>query len=663
MDTEIKQVPPPWPKVDVHVGPETAKEVFIKFGLLSTVRGIPRIFKARNLFLSILWGVVVVVFLTVSLYQAIYIISGFLRYSSYQEQTIKLSKSTRFPDVTICSLQPFRSQRSLKKDNIKKAEVLVNEYFYNVSNKISNYSYEEYFQAELQYYKGKYATRFTWERNNEKYYDDTENDDDDDDDNFDAEYEAPHYGNHYDSHTDQELAHTGGKSRKKRRKPEVHRKTTGNRAPVREYTDNETIRNLLMTTSGLFQNIDSDLRKKLSHQRDIIDDCSYTVQNGKHLESIDCKVKLFQYPQYFNCYTIQRQVKKGMVVEVDIKLYLDDDIHLLYPKHYMYDTDAQKHGVRVVIHDDQSYPDLHTSGYDIPPGMAANFNLHTQRWLHLPPPYGNCNSDERMVLKDSKKHRYRYVQHTCEEMCIQRKINEQCHCIDPSLITDAKTSMDPKQPDKRLPFCADISFSRQIISSRLACMYDYKFNPPGKCPCPLPCKRFEYSSSSVDMAKWPHESFHIPFYQLTQEKRNLTFPTLDKLINKLHTFKYGLEPIAYEAESDTDSIVVEKLIRTHIFQRNFVSIKVSRPTFEVHYVTEKPAIEIATLMSRVGGIMNFWLGITFITVMELVEVIYDCILLVSKKIRSKKNRDEDKDIVTDIVDNAEIKKDPDLTES
>ncbi|XP_064623800.1 FMRFamide-activated amiloride-sensitive sodium channel-like [Lineus longissimus] len=640
---EAKHATPPWPKVDVHAAPRTVREVFIKFGLLSTVRGIPRIFKARNPFLSILWGVVVVTFLSISLYQAIYIISGYLRFSTYQEQTIKLSQSTRFPDVTICSLQPFRSFKSLKRERVKKAELIVNEYFYNVSKKISNYSYEEYYQSELKYYKGEEVTPFTWERNGGDYYDD-----DDGDLDLDLDLES----NLWESDNDDEIKHAAGGRRPKRRSPVHHMSSS-----ARDYVDNETIRNLLMSTTGLFQNIDSHLRKKLSHQSDLIDDCSYTIQNGKHLETVACKVKLFQYPQYFNCYTIQRKVRRGMVVGLDIKLYLDDDVHLLYPKHYIHDTDAQKHGIRVVIHDPDTYPDLHINGYDIPPGMAANFNLHTKLWVHLPPPYGNC-TDEKLVLKDSHGRTYRYVQHTCEEMCIQRKINEQCHCIDPGLITDAVTSMDPKQPDKRLPFCANISFSRQIISSRLACMYDFRFNPPGKCPCPLPCKRYEYTSTSVDMAKWPHESFHIPFYQSTQETRNISFPTIDKLLKSLHTFVYGLEPIAYEAESDTDSIVVDKLIKTHVFQRNFASVKVTRPTFEIHYVTERPAIDVSTLMSRVGGIMNFWLGITFITVMEFVEVIYDSILLLCRRIARKKTKNDDKGEVVKTDDS----KDQDLLE-
>jgi hypothetical protein len=628
----------PWPKVDVHQAPSSARDVFIKFGLMSTVRGIPRIFKARNKFLSIFWATTVLAFLVLSFFQVYQIVDGFLGFHVKQEHNIKLSRTATFPDVTVCSLQPFRSKKSLMSDSVETAETLVNQYFFNVSNRILNQSYEDYMHTEFQYKAGKAY----WSRDIDHLYDDEDNpnlDWWDDDRSVGNEATTPSYDSE-----DSQTASAWGERGRKRRTPKIRLSSER-----RHLVDDETMRNILMTTAGLYQNIPTHLREKLGHQNSIIDQCIYTVQTvrEKRLETVNCTIQVFYYPQYFNCYTVSLGENKGIVVvELVIKLFLDDDVSLKYPKHYTRDTDSQKHGVRVVIHDPGSYPDVYHDGHDVPPGMSANFIIRTNRRKHLAPPYGQCSRDVEGI-KDMYDNPFNYRKKTCEDQAIQRKINTDCHCIDPGKITDPATSRNASLPDGRLPYCMDIRFSKTTVSSRLACMYDFNMNPPGIYNCPSRCKHYDYITT-MDMAKWPHESFHLPLYETAQKDRNVSFPHLNSAINEMKTAD-ETEEQAYKDEAESKA--TELLLKAHIFQRNFVSLTFSRPTFEVNYIVDTPAIDAPTLMSRIGGIMSFWLGITFITVIEFVEVIYDSVCLMLRNRREKLKQKN-----TEVENNGEVER-------
>jgi hypothetical protein len=97
--------------------------------------------------------------------------------------------------------------------------------------------------------------------------------------------------------------------------------------------------------------------------------------------------------------------------------------------------------------------------------------------------------------------------------------------------------------------------------------------------------------------------------------------------------EYNIHDHKGAAKFDVEKIFSSKstLMDTDSFQRNFVAVMVQKETFEVNIVEEKPDISLAKLLSSVGGIMCFWLGITLITTMEIVELIYDLIMFCCDK--------------------------------
>ncbi|XP_064641880.1 FMRFamide-activated amiloride-sensitive sodium channel-like [Lineus longissimus] len=602
----------PKKKYDPTKPPQTVGQCFLKFLMTTSVRGVGRIFKTKSRLLMILWTTVVLAFLILSIYQVSEIIRGYFRYDTTQEQRIRIPRKIPFPDITLCNLQPFRRQPHSVPGQISDAELLVLEYFDNVTRRMKEY--------------GKGVTgALDWDRSDAPFHHDAEDPTDKEgaknNPNFskydyfdpgDGEPEEPDV--YYDEGDDVQ-----GESLKQQK----------------EIIDRSTLEGILSTTAAIYQNVNHTMRNKIGHEANMIGHCVFTVQSGRRLQTDKCDIRLFKHPQYFNCFTISRdQTKPGTILDLSLDLFLDDEIHLFYPEMYRVDKASQLHGIKVVVHEPGSFPNIGKKGFNVPPGMAANFYLITKRWQNQPPPYGTCsheNADKRIKTWDGKV--FRYEKNTCQDQCIQEHINSKCHCVDAELI-------HPRNNTKGLPFCVGLSTDLGSILRRVACMYDFRLRPPIAClECTLPCHRYDYGTTET-MSEWPHESFHLPLYTGIKNKRNITLDELEKIIKTKEEFNLHdpERPSKFNPTKITDS--KKTLMDTDSFQRNFVSVTVQKETFEVSIVEEKPDISLAKLLSSVGGIMCFWLGITVITTMEIVELIYDLIMFCFD--RRSKEGDKDK---------------------
>jgi hypothetical protein len=187
------------------------------------------------------------------------------------------------------------------------------------------------------------------------------------------------------------------------------------------------------------------------------------------------------------------------------------------------------------------------------------------------------------------------------------------------------------------------------------------------------------------MSRWPHASFQLPLFKVRiaqQEKER--YDTADqevpattigvekglgeagsvegsgegdlnsgyaakaspldnyyKHINKLvqNALKNGSDEMNMEEEAKRMMEEARQMLLTSdLMQRNFIKIKVVRPSHDVMYVEEVPELGISSFLSGIGGAMNFWMGITLIVVMELVELIFDLFDLLFGNNKSKKRR-------------------------
>ena len=86
----------------------------IQFLKVTSIKGIPRIFRTKSYFLKTVWGISVICFISMAAYQVTLLSKAYLEYNSVislTEHPVDLSGQTphaiRFPDITFCNLNPF----------------------------------------------------------------------------------------------------------------------------------------------------------------------------------------------------------------------------------------------------------------------------------------------------------------------------------------------------------------------------------------------------------------------------------------------------------------------------------------------------------------------------------------------------------------------------
>ncbi len=77
--------------------------------------------------------------------------------------------------------------------------------------------------------------------------------------------------------------------------------------------------------------------------------------------------------------------------------------------------------------------------------------------------------------------------------------------------------------------------------------------------------------------------------------------------------------------SGDESAAVSRLMQLQNVERNFLSIIVSRPNFDIVRVEEKAVVTLTSLFSQIGGLLSIWVGITMICIVEVAELLLNCI--------------------------------------
>ena len=97
------------------------REIVVDTVTTTSLKGVPKIVKAKEWPVKLLWSLGFVILLTACIYQTQYILVEYFKYpsvTSIQESVLKLygNDSVRTPDIFICNLQPFSSNTSGNQD-------------------------------------------------------------------------------------------------------------------------------------------------------------------------------------------------------------------------------------------------------------------------------------------------------------------------------------------------------------------------------------------------------------------------------------------------------------------------------------------------------------------------------------------------------------------
>lgn len=301
------------------------------------------------------------------------------------------------------------------------------------------------------------------------------------------------------------------------------------------------------------------------------------------------------------------------------------DIRVLPGLHESQSPVSASEGVRVVIHPPDTQPFPFTEGYDVPPGFSASFGIKPRMNIRMGPPHGRC-ADRNPFGED--KARYRGI--SCQKMCLQSHVIKTCGCADSSLPTVPGTTVRPCRNNDEFPDscmfnatgeCLKILFrlyagiqcarkTRDWITKNTTLMED--------CKCFPPCDEILYDVS-YSLSKWPASgyegdaAYYDVFYIEGFKERFL------------HTPKYNV--VTSYFTDLTRETTMKDFARLNIYVADSNVIKTQESG---DYTTNQ-------LVSDIGGQLGLWVGISIITLTEVIELMCEIIrYLLSAKMATPK---------------------------
>lgn len=144
----------------------------------------------------------------------------------------------------------------------------------------------------------------------------------------------------------------------------------------------------------------------------------------------------------------------------------------------------------------------------------------------------------------------------------------------------------------------------------------------GSCDCPTPCKNFEYTFS-ISQVPWPNLAYQPAFY--------CTFIATNP---RIHQHFRSYEEITFCSEQGAD--VLQHYDYYDSIRNNFLQLNVMFPSAKKTVLKDKASSSWETLFSNIGGTLNLWIGVTFITLIEICELLSD--ILNDIRCRGQQNR-------------------------
>lgn len=340
-------------------------------------------------------------------------------------------------------------------------------------------------------------------------------------------------------------------------------------------------------------------------------------------------VKFFD-PYYFNCFTynapqsgdtaLSEGIENGwssIVFSGSGMLDKNSDIRVLPGLHESRSSVSASEGVRVVIHPPGTIPFPFTEGFDVPPGFSASFGIRPRRIKRIGPPHGNCTDSNPFGMDGTivdQGNSYRMM--SCQKMCLQNYIIQSCGCKDIALPDIPGVSASPCRHTADFPDHCMINASEECLQhflsqyTRIQCIRNTKeaitknSTLMDNCNCFPPCDEILYDVS-YSLSKWPASGYEGDaayfdvFYVEHFRERFLKTPKFNMV-----------------ASYFTDAT------REHTMT-DFARLNVYIADSNVIITQELEDYTSTQLVSDIGGQLGLWIGISIITLAEVIELVCD----------------------------------------
>ena len=341
------------------------------------------------------------------------------------------------------------------------------------------------------------------------------------------------------------------------------------------------------------QNIEYNKRKTLGYQLDdMLVSCSFNFQV--------CTKDDFQYyydSWYDNCYIFNSgkyvnnsKIKKvtktdseysGLVLE----LYTGNPLNETFLSY--------EDGFIVSIHNQSYLPFSSDSGYKVEAGAETDFKVTRNFVTNLPPPHGSCqdtnnNTQFSSIYFDyiTKKLGLNYTQKLCIQACMQQLFENSCHCYG---------TLWPKINDS-IHYCSDMT---EIYCLNNFMMSSLSTNDSScNSLCPIECKSIEYAVSTYRAA----------------------YPTKFYAENML--LKYAQQKNLNLSQDD--------------IYKAFVKLNINYESMKYKTTVQTISIQPEDLLSNLGGTLGLYIGISLLSLVEIIELFIGLIFICIKYKKARK---------------------------
>jgi hypothetical protein len=241
-------------------------------------------------------------------------------------------------------------------------------------------------------------------------------------------------------------------------------------------------------------------------------------------------------------------------------------------------------GVRVIIHEQGTYPFPATEGFSVPVGFQTDVGISFRKMDRLPAPYGNCDDGTEYAAINGKA----YDSAMCLTECVHEQIAKQCNCyvfvqyVRPAFLHDLKKCETDEE------FICAIRVEKDHAKQAF------------DCDCPLSCEETEYLSSTTS-SQFPSPGYaDVLAKQVCHREQEL--------------IKNGVQfvPICQEMK--------QTKTRYQFMKNNFLAITVYVRHLNYEGVTEEVVYPLINFLADMGGTMSLYCGYSSLTAVELVAL-------------------------------------------
>ena len=244
-------------------------------------------------------------------------------------------------------------------------------------------------------------------------------------------------------------------------------------------------------------------------------------------------------------------------------------------------------GYHIMI-DNQTYKISNSKNIDISVGTETDIVLSRLYSSLKPKPFSYCIELDKIDSFDSDLYRYMfksnktYRQFDCYELCLQKNIIETCKCYISSF-------------DKLNGNIPCLSNQQNICQSKIFIEFFVESKVYIECNqyCPLECYSISYQL-------WPSfASYPTRGYA----KKSL-------LKNTIITSKFQNETLTYD-------LLKQSVLSLNVYYDQLIYIK----------ITKNIKTELIDLISNIGGLLGLFLGISFLSFVEIIEIIIETLII------------------------------------